>query len=100
MVLLNTNDYVVLSSARDKKNNFGLCKARGMTVKMLITNSKLSESTVRRSIKKLLEKGFIDYGVRQINKDTFYVTELGIEEITEIQKIIEPKKGGKINGEE
>lgn len=93
MIILNSNDFVVLSSVRDKKNNLGLCKARGMTVKLLMEASKLSESTVRRSIKKLLAKGFIDYGVRQVNKDSFYVTELGIKELEEVKRVIKVNKG-------
>ena len=88
MKSLNTNDFIILSSIRDSRNNFGMCKARGSTVGMIVLRSKLSESTVRRSIRKLLEKGFIDYGLKQINKDSFYVTELGINEIGEVRKII------------
>lgn len=88
MKSLNTNDFIILSSIRDSKNNFGMCKARGSTVKMIIEKSKLSESTVRRSLKKLLDKGFVDYGIKQINKDSFYVTELGIKEISDVKKVI------------
>lgn len=88
MIILNTNDFIILSLIRDKKNNLGMCKARGITIKTLIENSKLSESTVRRSLKKLLEKGFVDYGLKQINKDSFYVTEEGIKEIQSIRKIV------------
>lgn len=92
MVILNSNDFVVLSSIRDKKNNLGLCKARGMTIKTLVEASKLSESTVRRAIKKLLQKEYIDYGIRQINKDSFYVTEKGIKELEDVKKIISINK--------
>lgn len=94
MVVLNSNDFVVLSSIRDKKNNLGLCKARGMTVKTLVETSKLSESTVRRAIKKLLQREYIDYGIKQINKDSFYVTEKGIKELEDVLKVV------KINKEE
>lgn len=92
MVILNSNDFVVLSSIRDKKNNLGLCKARGMTIKTLVEASKLSESTVRRAIKKLLQKEYIDYGIRQINKDSFYVTEKGIKELEDVLKVIKVNK--------
>lgn len=88
MKSLNTNDFVILSSIRDSKNNFGMCKARGSTVKMIVDRSKLSESTVRRSLKKLLARNFIDYAIKQVNKDAFYVTEIGIKEISEVKKII------------
>ena len=88
MKLLNTNDFIILSSIRDKKNNFGMCKARGSTVKMIVERSRLSESTVRRSLKKLLDKGYIDYAIRQVNKDAFYVTELGMKEKNDVKKII------------
>ena len=88
MKSLNTNDFVILSSIRDSKNNFGMCKARGSTVKMIVDRSKLSESTVRRSLKKLLARNFIDYAIKQVNKDAFYVTETGIKEISEVKKII------------
>lgn len=92
MVVLNSNDFVVLSSIRDKKNNLGLCKARGMTVKTLVETSKLSESTVRRSIKKLLQREYIDYGIKQINKDSFYVTEKGIKELEDVLKVVKISK--------
>lgn len=92
MVILNSNDFVVLSSIRDKKNNLGLCKARGMTVKTLVETSKLSESTVRRSIKKLLQREYIDYGIKQINKDSFYVTEKGIKELEDVLKVVKISK--------
>ncbi|MBP3931041.1 winged helix-turn-helix domain-containing protein [Romboutsia timonensis] len=89
--MLNNNDYIILSSVRDKDNNLGLCKARGMTIDSLVDKSKLSTSTVRRSIKKLLDREFIDYGVRQINKNTFYVTEKGLMELKSVSKIIKIK---------
>lgn len=92
MVVLNSNDFVVLSSIRDKKNNLGLCKARGTTVKTLVETSKLSESTVRRSIKKLLQREYIDYGIKQINKDSFYVTEKGIKELEDVLKVVKISK--------
>jgi len=92
MVVLNSNDFVVLSSIRDKKNNLGLCKARGMTVKTLVEASKLSESTVRRSIKKLLQREYIDYGIKQINKDSFYVTAKGIKELEDVLKVVKISK--------
>lgn len=88
MKSLNTNDFIILSSIRDKKNNLGMCKARGSTVKMIVDKSELSESTVRRSLKKLLARNFIDYAIKQVNKDAFYVTETGIKEISEVKKII------------
>lgn len=88
MKSLNTNDFIILSSIRDSKNNLGMCKARGSTVKMIIEKSNLSDSTVRRSLKKLLARNFIDYAIKQVNKDSFYVTELGIREISEVKKII------------
>lgn len=92
MVILNSNDFVVLSSIRDKKNNLGLCKARGTTIKTLIEVTKLSDSTVRRSIKKLLQKEYIDYGIRQVNKDSFYVTEKGIKELEDVLKVVKLNK--------
>lgn len=88
MKSLNTNDFVILSSIRDSKNNLGMCKARGSTVKMIVDKSGLSESTVRRSLKKLLTRELIDYALKQVNKDSFYVTEIGIKEISEVRKII------------
>ena len=92
MVILNSNDFVVLSSIRNKKNNLGLCKARGTTIKTLIEVTKLSDSTVRRSIKKLLQKEYIDYGIRQVNKDSFYVTEKGIKELEDVLKVVKLNK--------
>ena len=53
---LNNNTYLVLASIRDKDNNLGLCKARGMTKADILKRSELSESTVQRAI--LIAFGF------------------------------------------
>lgn len=44
-----------------------------------------SESTIRRSIKTLLENGYIEYGYKRVNVKTYYVTNLGIELISSIK---------------
>lgn len=85
---INNNTYLVLAIMRDKENNLGMCKARGMTKSDLISKSGLSESTVKRAIDILIACGYIKEAVKQVNKKAYYVCEEGIREMQEANKII------------
>lgn len=74
---LNSNDLVILACVRDKENNTGICSARGTIKSVLVEKSRLSISTVNRSVKKLVDYGFLGKGVKQFNKMTYYITEEG-----------------------
>lgn len=81
--ILNTNDLVVLSCVRDKENNTGLCSARGTTKAVLVEKSELSLSTINRSVKKLVECGLLENGVKQVNRTTYFITSKGLEILKE-----------------
>lgn len=78
---LNNNTYLVLVSIRDKENNKGLCKARGMSKCDIVTKSGLSESTVDRALKVLLECGYIKEAIKQINKKAYYISQEEMQEV-------------------
>lgn len=78
MKTLNNNSIKVLIKIRDKENNLGLCKGRGMTKDDIVKRSELSVSTVNRAIKLLQEKGYINEAIKYINKKTYYISEDGI----------------------
>ena len=84
----NNNVYIVLQCIRDKEHDLGLCEARGMTKELIESRSELSSSTVNRAISKLLELGFINEALKQINKKAYYVTPKGIERVKELYKKI------------
>ena len=93
MAILNSNDYVILYSIRDSKNNLGLCEGRGMSKKVIAERSKLSLSTVTRSVAKLLESGFISEAIKQVNTNAYYINEKGKARLSEVYKV-----GGVNNG--
>lgn len=83
---LNNNSYLVLVSIRDKDNNLGLCKARGMTKYDIVQRSGLSESTVQRAIQVLITCGYIKEAIKQVNKKAYYISEDGVKEVLEANK--------------
>lgn len=78
---INNNTYLVLASIRDKDNNLGLCKARGITKGDILKRCGLCESTVNRAIDLLIACGFIKEAIKQVNKKAYYISEEGMEEI-------------------
>lgn len=84
MAVLNSNDFRILSCIVDKENDLGMCEARGITKKALVKRSKLSESTINRSIKKLLEENLIAEAIKQINTKAYYLTIKGEDRINEV----------------
>ena len=87
MNILNSNDYMILACIRDTENNIGLCEARGMTKIMIKERTELSISTVNRSINKLLEAGFINNAIKEINKKTYYINKIGTNRLLEVYNI-------------
>ena len=85
MSVLNTNDYRVLNMIVDIENNLGNSKLRGRTVDEVVKSTGLSTTKVRSSLKKLIESGFIDNGIKRIKSSTFHITQLGSEELENIK---------------
>lgn len=85
---LNTNDYRVLNMIVDIENNLGNSKLRGRTVNELVDSTGLSATKVRSSLKKLIDAGFIDNGIKRIKSNTFHITKLGSEELENIKSDI------------
>lgn len=86
MKTLNNNTIKVLIKIRDKENNLGLCQGRGITKEEVLKRCDLSDSTVNRAIKLLLEYGYIKEGIKNINKKTYYITQNGIGMLKSINK--------------
>lgn len=83
---LNSNDYVVLSSIRFPEKNLGECEAKGITKDLLVERSKLSKSTINRSLPKLLKAGLIKEAIKQVNKKAYYLSAKGIQRLAEVRK--------------
>ena len=86
MKTLNNNSIKILIKIRDKENNLGLCQGRGMTKDDIVKRSELSVSTVNRAIKLLMEKGYINEAIKNINKKAYYISEDGIKMLKLINK--------------
>lgn len=82
---LNTNCMMVLVSIVDRDNNLGLTKGRGTNKEKILKKSKLSLSTVNRSLKLLMKEELIDEALKQVNKKAYYVTEKGKDKLKEIK---------------
>lgn len=81
---LNISDYEVLNSVIDRDNGRGMSKLRGITILELAEITNFSSTKVRNSIKKLLEKGFVDFAVKRVRSDAFHITENGINALKEL----------------
>jgi DNA-binding transcriptional regulator GbsR (MarR family) len=98
MRVLTENDYRVLSKVFDSKNDKGFSRALGSTIEEIKNRLDLSDSKVRSAVKELIEYGYIDKGIKKGQKDTFYITALGLEDLKNIsQKSINIIKEEKIN---
>lgn len=84
MSLLNTNDYLVLNKIVDVENGIGISKLRGVTVVELSEITGFSTTKIRNTLKKLKEKGFIDFAIKRVRSDTFHITEAGVRELEAI----------------
>lgn len=92
MTILNSNDFRILSSIVDKDKDLGMCEARGITKKALAEKTNLSDSTINRSIKKLLDEKLIANAIKQINTKAYYLTLKGEERMNQVFN--KPKREG------
>ena len=93
---LNSNDYRILESILDPTNrDKGTTKGCGTTKKQIVAKTGLSTVKVHNTIKKLIELKLIDYGVKRVRANAFYITEKGFNQITEIHKNILSRSGKK-----
>jgi RIO-like serine/threonine protein kinase len=86
MTILNSNDFRILSCIVDKDKDLGMCEARGITKKALAEKTSLSDSTINRSIKKLLDEELIANAIKQINTKAYYITIKGENRMDEVFK--------------
>lgn len=84
MAILNSNDFKILSCIVDKERDLGMCEARGITKKILAKKAELSDSTINRSVKKLLDERLIANAIKQINTNAYYLTIKGEDRLNEI----------------
>lgn len=75
---LNKYDYKLLNVIRDKKA-YGKLKA--LSINELIELSNLSEARVRIGKDRLLAMGYIEEGLKDGKAKTFYMTQLGKQEL-------------------
>ena len=85
---LNSNDYKILQSIVETKENRGLSRGRGTTKKQIVDKTGFSYPKIYNTVKVLLELGFIDYAVKKVRADAFYITTKGYEELKELKKNI------------
>lgn len=82
---LNSNDYKILESIFDKSENRGISLGRGTTKKQIIEKTGFSVGKVGATLKALRELELIDYAVKRVQADAFYITEKGINRIKELR---------------
>ena len=83
---LNSNDYFILSKIYYTEKKLGNCEGRGINKYLIGERSKLSISTVNRSIAKLLKAGLIKEAVKQINKKAYYISAKGQQRLKELRE--------------
>lgn len=88
MESLNSNDYKILESIIDNKNNRGLSRGRGSSLKQIIEKTKFSDVKVRSTIKVLLQMGLITEGIKHVKAKTYYLSEKGLNELVDLRKNI------------
>ena len=103
---INSYDIKVIEALMDKESMCGFSKAKGTTIYTVEELTKLSNSKVRSALKKFKELGWVDDGIKTMNKHckkhehlssneerkpnvfykTYYVTKEGLEGIKELKK--------------
>jgi DNA-binding PadR family transcriptional regulator len=89
MRLLTEKDYIVLAKIFDSKNDKGFSKATGSTIHDIKlrtdeTNTKISESKIRDALSSLLEYGYVEYGIKKIRQNTYFITAQGMDNLRKI----------------
>lgn len=85
---LNISDYKVLNSIIDRDTGKGASKLRGVTVVELVEITGFSSTKIRNSLKKLIDRGFVDYAIKRVRSDAFHITEEGMNEMVSIGKSV------------
>lgn len=49
------------------------------------TKNKAAKTTIRNSIKTLLENGYIENGYKRVNMKTYFITDIGIKLLSELE---------------
>lgn len=83
---INTNDILILKAIVNKEDNRGLSKAKGSTVNQIQLACGLSDSKVRKTLKKFIEEEWVGEGVKVLNIKRYYVTEKGLKELSELRR--------------
>lgn len=79
---MNLNDYRILSAIIDKEDKTkGIKEFNGTTIKEIVAKTQLSERKIRETKDKLLKRGFIREGIKNMNIKSYVMTQLGIEEL-------------------
>lgn len=91
--MLDFSDYKILNNVVDYERGVGDSKLRGTTVYEISETTGLSVAKIRRAMKKLLEKGFVDFSAKRGRAETFHITKAGLEEIESVgQSVLEDKE--------
>lgn len=87
MRMLTENDYRILSRVFDNKSKKGFSRATGSTIEDVKAKIELSESKIRDALKTLIEYGYVEKGIKKVRKDTFFITELGLNDLRKINEM-------------
>lgn len=86
---MTKNDMYILSAIK----KIGATNSLNSTpISTLLKNVKISGSTVRSSIKKLIENKLVGVGYMQKNARTYYITKEGIELINNLNREVKSKE--------
>lgn len=91
---LSITDYKILKSIRDKDKDTGYTQLKSTTKKTISEKTQFSDSTIARSLVKLLKCGYIDEGIKQGRNKAYYITIKGKEWIAEINGQLNKDNGG------
>lgn len=100
MRVLTENDYRIFQKVLTNNLDRGKSKTKGITVKMLMELSDLSNTKIRDTLNVLIDYGYIERGISIGREKTYFITQDGIEELKSIaQSVIKFKKEKKENEE-
>lgn len=86
---MTKNDMYILSAIKRIGATNSLNSA---PISTILKNVKISESTIRISIRKLIKNGLVEKGYMQKNANTYYITQEGINLIEDISKQVKTKE--------
>lgn len=88
MLDLTRGDIEIFRSIVDKKSEIGTCKIKAVTIDDLAERSGFSKPKVRATLKKLIQLGWVEEGIKIVNKKSYYVTAFGVAEVAKISKSV------------